>query len=238
MRLQRRSLVIEPVSSSTDSEDDFVGFKKYYNKFQDDFVHLNYRKYGLEDADQLKLLRGVLDRNAIFGSKKRRSYSQDVYSSFSERNEQEMRRKSSKIESNFLNESEFMRESDFMGESSFMRESNFSRIETSKNLLNNHTNLFKAPKSNEKVLDGTHTNSTNSLKAPTSGEKVLDGTLAGSDLEKTLKNTRTPDTNTGGGRYLGREVRSRRSNRSISRKSNSPPPTSKVIEKSSNFVIE
>lgn len=31
MRLQRRSLVIEPVSSSSDSEDDFKEFKKFYN---------------------------------------------------------------------------------------------------------------------------------------------------------------------------------------------------------------
>ena len=73
-----------------------------------------------------------------------------------------------------------------------MRESNFSRIDTSKNLLNNHTNSFKAPKSKRKVLDGT---------------------LKESDLENTLKNTRAPETKTGGGTYLGREARSRRSNR-------------------------
>ena len=31
MRLQRRSLVIEPVSSSSDSEDDFKEYKKFYS---------------------------------------------------------------------------------------------------------------------------------------------------------------------------------------------------------------
>jgi len=30
MRLQRRSLVLEPVSSSSDSEDDFTNYKSFY----------------------------------------------------------------------------------------------------------------------------------------------------------------------------------------------------------------
>ena len=33
MRLQRRALVLEPVSSSSDSEDDFTNFKSFYRQF-------------------------------------------------------------------------------------------------------------------------------------------------------------------------------------------------------------
>ena len=95
-------------------------------------MHFDERKYGQGDADQIKLLNGVLDRNAVFGTKKKRSMSQEVGKSLSDRIKQQMRRKSSS------------------------RKSNFSGIsETSRNLLNKLNHLNKTPTPDEKVSDGT-----------------------------------------------------------------------------------
>lgn len=70
LRLQRRSLVLEPLGSSSDSEDDFTAFKGFYKQFQKKFRFFDDENYG--DQQQLKLLKGVLDRDAMIESKKRK----------------------------------------------------------------------------------------------------------------------------------------------------------------------
>jgi len=72
LRLQRRDLVLEPNSNSSDSEDDFTNFKSFYKQFQKRFQHFDEESYVAGDSQQLKLLRGVLDRSALIGKKNRK----------------------------------------------------------------------------------------------------------------------------------------------------------------------
>ena len=86
MRLQRRAVVLEPVSSSSDSEDDFSKYKSFYKQFQKRFKFYDDDAYGQGDSVQKKLLNGVLDRNALIGRKskkksKHRGLGNDDYTS-------------------------------------------------------------------------------------------------------------------------------------------------------------
>lgn len=61
--------MLEPGSESSDSEDDFIGFKGFYKKFQKGYQFLDFENYGGEDDLQKRLLSGVIDRNAFVKKK-------------------------------------------------------------------------------------------------------------------------------------------------------------------------
>lgn len=60
--------MLEPLTSSSDSEDDFTAYKGFYKQFQKRFQFFDDKNYG--DKQQLTLLKGVLDRDAMIGKKK------------------------------------------------------------------------------------------------------------------------------------------------------------------------
>lgn len=60
--------MLEPLTSSSDSEDDFTAYKGFYKQFQKRFQFFDDKNYG--DKQQLTLLKGVLDRDVMIGKKK------------------------------------------------------------------------------------------------------------------------------------------------------------------------
>ena len=67
MRLQRTNVVLEPDSdNSFDSEDDFKDFNDAYSLFKEEFdVVLDDDNFDSSDPQQMRLFRGVLERDAL-----------------------------------------------------------------------------------------------------------------------------------------------------------------------------
>ena len=67
MRLQRRNIVLEPVSDrSDDSEEDFKDYAYAYKLFKDDFDDVvDDEGHDPTDVQHMKLFRGVLEKDAL-----------------------------------------------------------------------------------------------------------------------------------------------------------------------------
>ena len=71
LRLQRRSLILEPAIDTSDSEDNFIDFHDFYKELKSRYYRFDLERYAEGDQGTLKLLDGIFDRYGLTSNRKK-----------------------------------------------------------------------------------------------------------------------------------------------------------------------